>query len=219
MSNTGHVLGLAGDDIILEATKFQIQSISCPSLLVPTVPLPILIMCKDTLHQILSLCSALFPTTCYNFSLGLNTWLFINYYSLIDPDYRFYLIRQSILHTGTQVISMYCSNGAPALLKDFQLLLIILRQLPCLFVFDRPLDLLQSDLALHLQFSPLLEAHSFLITFLPVTLICSLGLWKGGKIILPLPFLLASVIKKTINRRKTNESLITWYTSCIHGRY
>ena len=138
VSNTGYVLGLAGDDVILEATKFQIQSIFCPSLLVPTVPLPILIMCKDSLHQILSLCSALFPTTCYNFSLGLNTWLLINCYSLIDPDCRFYLICQSILHTGTHVIWMYCSNGTPALLKDFQLLLIILRQLPCLFVFDRP---------------------------------------------------------------------------------
>lgn len=61
---------------------------------------------------------------------------------------------------------MHYSNGILELLTGFQLLLISERQLFCLFVFAQltgPFTLL----GLHLQFCPLLDASSFLITFLP----------------------------------------------------
>lgn len=114
--------------------------------------------CKNSSHQLRSPFSALFPTTCHSFALGLNTRLFVKYYRVLVV-LASGSFTPSSTHSANWHLSdlrMHSSKGVSPLLRSFQWLLITIGQL--FFFFS-------TVLAPHLQFCPLLKEALFSLLF------------------------------------------------------
>lgn len=162
--------------------------------------------CKNSSHQLRSPFSALFPTTCHSFALGLNTRLFVKYYRVLVV-LASGSFTPSSTHSANWHLSdlrMHSSKGVSPLLRSFQWLLITIGQL---FFFFPQSWLLISNSALYLR-------KLFSHYFLPVTHLSSGTLWRRNS---PSPSTLLGswlrpsdpLIKKTDEQEKTNRSLIT----------